>query len=420
MTNIEQLCNAVKSEENDLLLASHRQAEVRRRLAVARLPAAPRSRWRMRAAIALALACVVVGLASVFWQAREERRLTAVIGESLSAVSAGAWLQAPHSISLPVRFSDGSRVDVAPLSRMRLLELEPAGAKIELESGRVGMNIAHLKNRAWELRAGPFVVAVTGTRFDIEWSPRDDHFALALDEGQVEIAGCGFGTGRKLVAGQTVYASCHDGNVKVVYSRDATSFPMSPSQKEAESQKPLTESAPPVETMVSNVGTAILPKAPAVNTAPDWVTLAEQGKYGDAMAAVERRGFAAECNRAPLAELALLGETARHVHAFDKAHLALLTLRRRFSGTAKAGVAAFSLGVIEFDQQRAYAKASEWFRVYVKENPSGPLIREARGRLMEASYRSSSGDARVLATAYLRDYPAGPHAELAQRILQTP
>ena len=69
----------------------------------------------------------------------------------------------------------------------------------------------------------------------------------------------------------------------------------------------------------------------------------------------------------------------------------------------------------------AYAKAADWFQIYLKERPGGPLTREARGRVMEATHRTGRRtEARNLALTYLLDYPAGPHAELARRIVSSP
>jgi outer membrane protein assembly factor BamD (BamD/ComL family) len=56
--------------------------------------------------------------------------------------------------------------------------------------------------------------------------------------------------------------------------------------------------------------------------------------------------------------------------------------------------------------------------VYLKEQPGGPLAREAQGRLMEALYRGGdrAGASRT-AEAYLSANPSGPHARLARTLL---
>jgi outer membrane protein assembly factor BamD (BamD/ComL family) len=93
-------------------------------------------------------------------------------------------------------------------------------------------------------------------------------------------------------------------------------------------------------------------------------------------------------------------------------------LRARFPRSNESALAAFTLGRLEFDDYRSYQRAATWFRTYLNERPSGPMTREALGRLMEASYRAKDlGGARDAASRYLRDYPSGPHAELASRVV---
>jgi len=416
MTNTDQFFSEIAREQEALLAAGDRRALVRRRLAAAKHP--PRTaRWSSRTALGLAGGCVAASMAiAFFWVGRQPPPLTATAGPASAQVASGAWLDAPETSSLPLRFSDGTRVQIAPHARMRLLELGPEGAKLALESGRAGFDVVHRGNRRWELHAGRFLVRVTGTRFDVSWWPKEDQFELVLYEGQVELAGCGFAEGRKLAAGQTVRASCRDGAVEVAYSaapppsgepvaRTAAAPATSAVEDSSQGQAPKTGS--------------ISARASALASAEaDWKSLAQQGKYAEALAAADRVGFGAECARANAETLALLADVARHARDPNRAREAYSLLRQRFPGTRQAGLAAFSLGVLEFDQWRAYGRAAAWFRTYIQENPRGPLIREARGRLMEALHRSGSEEARRLATEYLRDYPSGPYAELAQRIVE--
>ncbi|MBN1609058.1 MAG: FecR domain-containing protein [Polyangiaceae bacterium] len=422
MTNTDRLLSQIAREEDALLAASDRRALVRRRLQAAKSP--PRTvRWSPRTALALAGSCALVGTATVFfWVARPPPPLTATAGPSSAQVASGSWLDAPETVSLPLRFSDGTKVDVAPHGRMRLLELGPRGAKLALESGRAGFDVAHGENRRWELRAGRFIVRVTGTRFDVGWSPEEDQFELVLYEGQVELSGCGFEEGRRLVTGQTVRASCRDGAVRIAYDAIplATGGPFAPTAAApattaVEDMRQLRAPMPGSVAKTASVASQTTGVAPAE---ADWKLLAQQGKYADALAAADRLGFGALCARADADTLALLGDVARHARGPNKARRAYSSLRQRFAGSRQAGPAAFSLGVLEFDQWRAYGRAAAWFRTYVRENPRGPLVREARGRLMEALHRLGSNEARSLATSYLRDYPSGPYAELAQRIVQ--
>ncbi|MGC4092125.1 MAG: tetratricopeptide repeat protein [Polyangiaceae bacterium] len=151
---------------------------------------------------------------------------------------------------------------------------------------------------------------------------------------------------------------------------------------------------------------------------PSWQALARAGKFDKAFNLVESSGFAAECDRATGEELALLADTARLSSRPQQAIQALTALRRRFPGSPRAGVAAFNIARVHFDQRGAYDEAARWFRTYLREQPSGPLVREAQGRLMEALYRAGDRDGAVkLAEQYLASNPNGPHARVARTLL---
>jgi hypothetical protein len=157
---------------------------------------------------------------------------------------------------------------------------------------------------------------------------------------------------------------------------------------------------------------------PSSHRRSDWQALARATRFGEALAAAKASGFASECTRASADELALLADLARYGHDTADEARALRLLRTRFAGTKRASLAAFGLGKLEFDDHGSYAEAAEWFRVYLRERPRGELSREANGRLLEATLRGGrTSAARELALQYLRDYPNGPHAELARSLL---
>ena len=112
-----------------------------------------------------------------------------------------------------------------------------------------------------------------------------------------------------------------------------------------------------------------------------------------------------------------LADAARFAGRVDRAKVVLLEVRRRFPGDPHAATAAFNLGRIAFDDEAAFADAAAWFDDYLTELPAGPLVREARGRRMEALEKSGDHASAVSAArAYLESFPAGPHANLARSI----
>jgi hypothetical protein len=280
------------------------------------------------------------------------------------------------------------------------------------------------RRTGWYIDAGPFGVRVTGTRFVVSYAPERDSFELAVDEGQVELSGCVFGPGRKLAVGQRVRASCGTRKLDVSYSDtpasgdDRVRTPLSPPEGVAATPSP---GEPPPAPEAATKAKREQSVNPAVTPSASWLSLAKAGKYEEAYAAAQRDGFEAECLRVGPDGLTLLADVARHARSPRQAQHALLALRRRFSGSADAGLAAFSLGRLEFDEFRAYSSAANWFRTYLRERPGGAMAREALGRLMEALHRAGDRtSAEETARRYLRDYPSGPHAELASRLVPSP
>jgi len=92
-------------------------------------------------------------------------------------------------------------------------------------------------------------------------------------------------------------------------------------------------------------------------------------------------------------------------------------LRSRFPGGERAATAAYALARVHFDQRGSFNEAARWFRTYLSERPSGSLVREAQGRLLECLHRSGNRSAAERqAELYLKSYPDGPHSKLARSL----
>ncbi|MCC6556258.1 MAG: hypothetical protein IT372_25135, partial [Polyangiaceae bacterium] len=76
---------------------------------------------------------------------------------------------------------------------------------------------------------------------------------------------------------------------------------------------------------------------------------------------------------------------------------------------------AFLLGKLAADHLGAPGDAITWFQTYLDEEPGGGLAEQALGRLIELRRRSGdAAGARAAAEIYLRRYPDGAYASLAQ------
>ncbi len=371
------------------------------------------SRVVRRSVLALA-AALSVAAAALFIVARGGLEAHA-LGRQLTS---GDWLAAAGGKPVPLEFSDGSTLLFAPGTRGRLGEVSKHGAQVVVEAGRVEAHVVHHSGTDYRLSFGPFAVDVTGTRFDVDWDPTEELLTLTLREGSVLVSGCVLGTGRPVMAGETLRAWCRDRRFEVRASDH------SGKSATVQGEPAPGGSAEPAEaTPARGESLAASPALPgampsSVAPGPSWRELARDGQYGDAFAAASRRDFSAECQHASLADLGLLADVARFSKNPQSAILAYTSLRRRFPSSAKSAQAAFDIARLHFDQLGQYDEAARWFRTYLGEQPRGALAREALGRLIECDQRAGhAASAQSTAREYLTRYPTGPHARLAHRLL---
>jgi hypothetical protein len=365
----------------------------------------------------------------MYLRADVTQQLTVQLADGHAPLRAGDFVQAPSERDAALTFSDGSHIELERGSRARVLGLRANGADVSLESGQVHVKVHHREESSWHIGAGPYLVHVTGTRFEVRWKPESDYFELALHEGRVEVAGCAFGAGYNMLAGQTVRASCRNSRLDWNAGQSAGPVAGSGSVETSAHADHADSDATPASAgeatgasaagQVDPVNPTAAADAPARRgvAAIDWQTLARRGRYAQALRAAQALGFEQECKRVGPEELSLLANVARYGQDSAGEEAALRWLRARFRGTKRAALAAFALGRVEFDDHEAYPEAAEWFRIYLREQPRGELAREAEGRLLETTQRLGDlGTARELAQRYLREHPEGPHAELARSL----
>jgi hypothetical protein len=256
----------------------------------------------------------------------------------------------------------------------------------------------------------------------VRFDPDRDLLQLELREGSVVVSGCALGEARPLRAGELLTASCHEGRFQIARGGKLEQRVAAAATDKALDAPPSAAPAPAAMPQPSADAAVVAPaieRSASSNAAPSWEELARAGEYKRALARVSALGFEAECERLDAERLSLLADVARFGGSSERALSALSALRRRFSGSAAAGAAAFAIARIHFDQRAAYAEAARWFRTYLKEQPRGSLSREAQGRLMEALVRTGErAAASELARAYLAQNPSGPHARLARSLTE--
>ena len=356
---------------------------------------APSRHWRAWAGVAAAATAVVS-----FWVWRQ---LPISFRSNVPAISTtpGDLIEASSARAIPLDFSEGSSVILHEGGRMRVIAANAAGARVLVESGTVDVSIKHrrLGRTRWSFEAGQFHVAVVGARFRLEFRPQSQQFKLAMRDGRVVVSGGCLPAPTAVTAGGALDLSCQPASVATTPSESPRVAAAS-----ADDEGPFEASA----------------KAGRARSAHDaaWHDYLASGRLEDGLHSAERMGFDRVCQTATSSELLALTDAARLFGRSRRAVVALQALRQRFADSSDAATAAFRLGRIAFEKHHAYADAAHWFDIYLREQPSGPLMGDAFGRLMEARQRSGNlAGARVEAQQYLRRFPQGPYAAEAQGIL---
>ncbi|WP_437623149.1 FecR domain-containing protein [Sorangium sp. So ce1151] len=164
-----------------------------------------RGRGRVAAWMAAAAALVLSTVALVI-VARREAPVRFELGATEVGI-VGAWIAAPAAAELPIRFSDGSLLRLAPGGRARVASVDANGAEIALERGALDVAVVHREGARWGVRVGPFQVNVIGTRFETRWDPVSERFEVALREGAITVTGPLVGEAWAIRAGERLVVS---------------------------------------------------------------------------------------------------------------------------------------------------------------------------------------------------------------------
>jgi len=385
-----------------------------------------------RTTLAMGFAAATVAIALVLWigvfartLGNDSERLAFHVGDANEPGKVGAYYAPSAERALPLRFEDGSTIEIAQRSGLRVSRADRAKTALLLETGTARFDIVPRPNATWEIAAGPYLVHVTGTSFSLSWDAESRLLELEMRSGSVLVSGPGLEGGHR-VSGTERFAA------RVTAERDprggerAADRHETPPAEAAEASAAL-EASPLAETPEPN---AEAPSAPAGKAAPakgapstatgttsDYPSRDARGSAQRLRAraiveAAERRGIDTFLASASAEELRSLADAARFTGRFDLSRRALVALRTRFPGTRAAAGSAFLLGRLA-DDAGAPSQAIEWYDRELAEG--GPLAAEALGRKLIALHRlGRTNEARALAGDYLRRFPDGPYAPQAR------
>jgi transmembrane sensor len=311
-------------------------------------------------------------------------------------------------------FSDSTNVELAPGSSMFVDELRSNGANVVLERGEVTLSVHHEHDTSWQVSAGPYAVHVTGTEFSVEWEPSTAYLAVEVDEGSVRVEGPE-GAIANLRAGDSLVRE----RGKATIEPEQLLAPVEPGQPDPVASN--TQPDPVVDAVDEDRAIADKLDKPIEKPAkgPSWTTHFDNADYQAAWQLLDEQpgGIHGAAKRADAGSLLDLADVARFTKHHDDATKLLEQLRDRFPGSDEAGEAAFTLGRIAADRG-SLAKAASYLEQYLDERPTGSLVDDALGRLMDAyEALERTDDAKATAERYLARFPKGPHAGKAQKIL---
>jgi TolA-binding protein len=410
---VERLVDLAREAPDEHL--TPREAEGLHRLERALLRVERRGGWAVKIAAAVALVGATLGFALL----RRDRVLTYVVTNG--TVSEGGYI-ATGDTEASLRFSDRSELGVAPGTRVRVSGLQVHGARVMLEGGTLHVRIHPEPHAGWTLDAGPYVVHVTGTEFDLGWRVDDEILDLRLHKGSVILEGPLADPGVRVGAGQHLIANGTAGTLSLLNELNGNAAPSAaaapvPAPAPSESQASPTAAAP--------TGAAISPRLrdtrsamPRRGEGESWALRVAHGDFDGVIANAERDGIDKALAGSNVADLAALADAARYARRQDLARRALMAQRARYPGSVQARDASFFLGGLA-ENEGDDAGALEWCDVYLGENASGAYASQALGRKMMLMQKLTGGKSALsVASEYLARFPDGPYASSANKILR--
>jgi len=182
--------------------------------------------------------------------------------------SRGGDIQAESVAGSDVVFSDGTEVQLAAKARLRVAPPGPHGARMRLQGGEAHFQVVHRPRAAWFVEAGPYVVEVTGTAFDVRWSEVEQVVEVQMRSGSVRVSGPLLSDRVTLGRGQRLVARVAAGDVRIDDAHAAT----------VASVPPIAARAPAVSTVPGTAPGASTAGAPPASGSAS-ASVAAQGTF---------------------------------------------------------------------------------------------------------------------------------------------
>jgi TolA-binding protein len=375
---------------------------------------AGRGRGGVPGALAWIALVAALGIAGLVFSLRD-RALTFEVKHGRVGEGGYVVSESPDAM---VRFSDQSVLGMEPGTRLRVSGLDVLGAHMMLEGGLLHVHIHPRPRASWTIDAGPYVVHVTGTEFDLVWDVERQTLDLRLFGGKVTVEGPLSNGTLYMQAGQHLVADARDGSLSIVQER-ALDTPAAPA---ATASEPVVVPAtsPPSPSASPRIPGPVTSSHPTATEGSSWTARVARGDFQGILDEAEHHGVDRTLTEAPIGDLAALADAARYARKQDVARRTLLAERSRFPGSVQARDAAFFLGSLA-EGAGDDDGALTWDEAYLGESPNGPYASQALGHEMVILRQlRRTDDARAAATEYLRRFHDGPYASSARKLQVRP
>ncbi len=333
----------------------------------------PENRSRTRGAVfrGLFAAAALLAAAGGAWLGRESAVLSPAL-EKASSLATGTELRTegePFSVEL----ADGSKLDVAPRSKMAIARADRTQIELRLTEGTVECEVAKDPNRLFVVNAGGASVRVIGTRFRVarRVSLDGETIEVQVVEGVVEVTRTG-------QAGATV-------EIRAGESWSSTGTP-APSRD-------VVGKAVGAEKAAVGDGEPSIP-----NPGPQASRRGPQNHAPDARALFERAG-----------QLRRSGDLRGASEAYDE-------LVRSASGDSRAALAAFESARLKMDALADGAGALRSLEKALSLSPRASFREDALARLVKLEARFGGNRCAAKRDGYVAEYPSGVHRAEVERV----
>ncbi len=316
-------------------------------------------------------------------------------GDNSHWQSASAWLQTDEGQARDIKFRQGSRIKLLPMTSLRVAEISKNKVRVYLNKGSVRSKIRGDNKTHWFILGGPYCVEVVGTEFTTSWIEESGKFKVSVKKGTVSVSGGSVGKKGILVFAGSTFKGTRSG-YQLSNEKDKKNIKEDVSIKESvdkNSADPVADISSGEHDLHGEMKTAANKKYSQIKDVKKTkVSLVESDEsilkdlcMAGGFVKIMKRFSSLDIDNfeqnGSLSQLWCLAKAARYTGNSKVAVNLLQATRRRFPGTEQSRLAAFFMGKVIEDLQGDPVRAQKWFKQYLKDDPSGSLADEAARKI---------------------------------------